>query len=170
MQLSTLLTLGRLALLELRFMEPIDAVDRRLLRELARDHRATVVALAERLSLSRNTVQARLARLESSALRDFERLIDPAALGYPLEAFVEVHVQQKLLASVVEKLGAIPEVVSAHGMSGQVDLLVHVLSRDANDLFRIDGQILAIDGVERTATSLSMGELIPHRMVQLLAD
>jgi DNA-binding Lrp family transcriptional regulator len=151
-------------------MSMIDAVDRRLLRELSRDRRATVVALAERLSLSRNTVQARLARLETSALLSFERSIDPAALGYPLQSFIQVHAQQKLLSIVVKRLELIPEVVSAHGLSGQFDLLVHVISRDTSDLFRIDGEILAIDGVERTETSLSMGELIPHRMDQLLGD
>lgn len=150
-------------------MDALDAVDRRLLVELSRDHRATVVALADRLSLSRNTVQARLTRLErDGALLGFERAINPTPLGYPLAAFVSVHVQQKLLSQVVTELGSIPEVVSAHGLSGQFDLLVQVLSRDTSDLFRIDGEILAIEGVERTETSLSMGELIPHRMEQLL--
>jgi aminopeptidase N len=33
----------------------------------------------------------------------------------------------------------------------------------------VDGEILAIDGVERTETSLSMGELIPFRIGPLLA-
>ena len=149
-------------------MSTLDAVDRRLLRELSRDRRATVVALAERLSLSRNTVQARLARLEATALLSFERTIDPAALGLPIEAFIHVHAQQKLLAEVVERLSEIPEVVGAHGLSGQFDLLVTVVSRDTKDLFRIDGVILQIEGVERTETSLSMGELIPRRMDQLL--
>lgn len=152
-------------------MPALDAVDRLLLLQLSRDHRATVVALADRLSLSRNTVQARLTRLErDGALRSFERSINPAALGYPLEAFVVVYVQQKLLTSVVAALAAIPEVVGAHGLSGQVDLLVHVLGRDTRDLFRIDGEILAIEGVDRAETSLSMGELIPHRMRQLLLE
>lgn len=147
----------------------LDSVDRRILAELARDHRATVVALADRLSLSRNTVQVRLARLETDgAILRFERAINPAALGFTLEAFISVHVQQKVLNRVVADLAEIPEVVSAHGLSGQFDLMVHVVSRDTRDLLRIDGLILAIDGVDRTETSLSMGELIPHRMQQLL--
>ena len=150
-------------------MNHLDAVDRRLLHELVHDHRATVVALADRLSLSRNTVQARLNRLEESgALLGFERVINAAALGYPIEAFISLHVQQRALRQVVEDLRSIPEVVSVHGLSGQFDLLVRVLSRDTSDLFRIDGAILAIDSVERTETSLSMGELVPHRMGQLL--
>lgn len=158
-------------LLRLRSMDALDAVDRRLLLELARDHRATVVALADRLSLARNTVQARLNRLEQrGVIRGFESAIDPTSLGFALDAFISVHVQQSELSRVVGDLEGIPEVISAHGLSGPVDLLVHVVGRDAKDLFRIDGAILAIDGVVRTETSLSMGELIPHRMHQLLGE
>ena len=150
-------------------MNGYDAVDRALLTALSADPRATVVALADRLALSRNTVQARMSRLEASgAFLSFERSIDPAPLGFPLEAFVSVHVRQKQLADVVAEIAGIPEVIQAHGLSGSVDLLVRVVCRDAHDLFRIDGEILAIDGVERTETSLSMGELIPFRITQLL--
>ena len=44
----------------------LDATDARLLQALGEDPRATVIALSQRLGLARNTVQARLARLESS--------------------------------------------------------------------------------------------------------
>ncbi|MFB9957274.1 Lrp/AsnC family transcriptional regulator [Agromyces bracchium] len=150
-------------------MTGYDPVDRALLTALAADPRATVVALAERLRMSRNTVQARMARLESSgAFLSFERSIDPSPLGYPLEAFVAVHARQKVLSEVVAALAEIPEVIQAHGLSGQIDLLVRVVCRDAHDLFRIDEEILAIEGVERTETSLAMGELIPYRLGPLL--
>ena len=150
-------------------MRSVDRTDTQLLRELCADPRSTFVALAQRLGLSRNTVQARMARLEeSSAFLPFSRRINPAALGYPLTAFIEVHVQQKLLARIVAELAEIPEVVQAHGMSGQADLLVRVVCTDADDLFRIDGTILACEGVERTETSLAMGELIPYRLEPLL--
>jgi DNA-binding Lrp family transcriptional regulator len=150
-------------------MSGYDAVDRALLAELATDPRATVVALADRLGLSRNTVQARMSRLETSgAFLSFERSIDPAPLGFPLEAFISVHVRQKQLAEVVTAIAEIPEVIQAHGLSGTVDLMVRVVCRDAHDLFRIDGEILAIEGVERTETSLAMGELIPYRLGPLL--
>lgn len=108
-------------------------------------------------------------RLEDSgAFLSFDRRINPAALGYPLTAFIEVHVQQKRLAQIVLDLALIPVIVQAHGMSGQADLLVRVVCTDADDLFRIDGTILACDGVERTETSLAMGEVIPYRLTPLL--
>lgn len=150
-------------------VEPIDAVDARLLRALAEQPRATTVALAERLGLSRNTVQARLARLEErGALDSFERRINPAALGYPLTAFVLTRVTQRRLDEVGAALADIPEVLQVRGMTGQTDLLVHVVAAGADDLYRIAGQILAIPGVERTDTALVMREMVEYRIEPLL--
>lgn len=156
-------------MLILRTMQALDGTDTRLLIALARDPKRTVVALAQKLGLSRNTVQARLAQLEKkSVFLSFERRINPAALGYPLMAFISVHVQQRKLSQLAQELAQIPEVVEAFGLAGQADLLVRVVSVDAEDLFRINGKILSCDGVDRTDTSLAMGELIPFRMEPLL--
>ena len=150
-------------------MHDLDKTDTKLLRALCEDPHSTFVALAQKLGLSRNTVQARMARLEeSNAFLSFDRRVNPVALGYQLTAFITVHVQQKRLAQIVAELSRIPEIVQAHGMSGPSDLLARVVCRDADDLFRIDGTILACEGVERTETSLAMGELIPFRITPLL--
>lgn len=147
-----------------------DAIDLSLLAALIDDPRGSYVALAERLHLSRNTVQAHMMQLEgSSAFLPFDRRINPEPLGYPLMASIAVSVRQKEIAPIVDLLAEIPEVLQAHGMSGAYDLMVWVVCKDAHDLFRIDAEILAIDGVERTETSLSMGELIPYRIGPLLA-
>lgn len=150
-------------------MRPLDRTDTRLLSVLVQDPGSTVVALAQKLGLTRNTVQARLSRLEKSpAFLSFERRINPASLGYPLMAFIHVHVQQRMLAAVTDQLAGIPEVLEAYGLTGQADILVRAVSADAEDLFRINGKILACDGVERCETSLAMGELIPYRLEPLL--
>lgn len=150
-------------------MGPLDRVDLELLNALADDHRATVVALADRLGLSRNTVQARMARLERSGVfQSFERAMSPAALGLPIEAMVSVIVRQADIPRITAAIAEIPEVVQAHGLSGQVDLLVRVAARDTQHLFDVDARILSIDGVERTETSLVMGEVIGYRVRPLL--
>jgi DNA-binding Lrp family transcriptional regulator len=152
-----------------RSPDRVDATDARLLLALAESPRATVLALAERTGLSRNTVQARLAGLEArGVLASFERRIDPAALGYPLTAFVMVQVTQRMLAEVAAALREVPEVLEVLGLSGPTDLLVRVVARDADDLYRIAGQLLATDGVERTTTSLMMRTLVEHRTRPLL--
>lgn len=158
-----------MVVLMFRTMSTLDRVDLELLAALSADPRATVVALAEKLGLSRNTVQARMSRLERAGVfLSYERAISSAALGYPIEAFISVIVRQAELPRIGHDLGLIPEVVQVHGLSGQVDLLVRVACRDTQHLFETDARILAIDGVERTETSLVMGEVIGYRVAPLM--
>jgi DNA-binding Lrp family transcriptional regulator len=148
---------------------PVDPTDARLLLALDENPRASVIALAERLGLSRNTVQARLAGLETrGVLTSFQRRIEPSALGYPLTAFVTVSLVQRLLGEIGAALEEVPEVVEVLGLSGEADLLVKVVALDADDLYRIAGRLLAIKGVERTTTSLVMRTLVQHRLTPLL--
>ncbi|RZI94526.1 MAG: Lrp/AsnC family transcriptional regulator [Microbacterium sp.] len=152
-------------------MGNLDRVDLELLNVLAEDHRATVVALSERMKMSRNTVQARMTKLERSGVfGSFERAMLPEALGYPIEAMISIVVRQAELPRITTELAAIPEVLHAHGLSGQVDLIARVAARDTQHLFAIDARILAIDGVERTETSLVMGEVIGYRVRPLLEE
>ncbi|UFS95672.1 Lrp/AsnC family transcriptional regulator [Nocardia huaxiensis] len=147
----------------------VDATDARLLLELVANPRATGVELAARLGLSRNTVQARLARWEANGvLASFERRVEPRALGYPLAAFVAVVVDQHQLDKVVDELAEIPEVTEVCGMTGPTDLTVRVVAQDADDLYRLTGQILKIPGVERTNMALVMRELVGPRTAPLL--
>lgn len=161
--------MGTVVVLIFRTMSNLDHLDLELLAALSSDPRATVVALAEKLGLSRNTVQARMARLERAGVfLSYERAISSAALGFPIEAFVSVIVRQADLPRISQELALIPEIVQVHGLSGQVDLLVRVACRDTQHLFETDARILAIDGVERTETSLVMGEVIGYRVAPLM--
>jgi DNA-binding Lrp family transcriptional regulator len=110
-----------------------------------------------------------MAQLEKKhAFLSFERRINPVALGYPLTAFISVHVQQQKLAGLSQELSDIPEILEGFGLTGSADLLLRVVALDAEDLYRINGKILACDGVERTDTALAMREMIPYRVQPLL--
>lgn len=147
----------------------VDDIDLRILRALSNDPRATVVGLAEATGLARNTVHSRVARLESDGvLQSFERRIDPAYLGFPLTAYIMVSVTQRKLTPIADALADVPEVLEVHGLSGATDLFVHIVARDADDLYRIAGRILDIDGVEKTTTGLVMRRLVDYRLGPLL--
>lgn len=151
-------------------MTTADTIDAKILAALCEEPRATVMALADKTGLSRNTVQARVGKLEKQGvLQSFERRIDPGALGYPLTAFILTSVTQRKLTRIASALDGVPEVVEVHGLSGAADLLVHVVARDADDLYRIAGLILDIDGVEKTTTSLVMRKLVDYRVMPLLS-
>lgn len=146
-----------------------DSTDARLLIELCKNSRTTGVELASRLDISRNTVQARLNRWDAARkLAPLDRRIPPAALGYPLQAFATVRLDQHQLPSVTQHLRDIAEVIEVFGLSGKADLLVRVVAVDTEDLYRITGLILAITGVKRTSMSIAMQELIAYRTSPLL--
>jgi DNA-binding Lrp family transcriptional regulator len=150
-------------------MRNLDATDARLLLALSDNPRATGLELAQRLGLSRNTVQARLAGLESRpALDAFDTRVRPEALGYPLTAFITTQVNQHRLGGVGDALSAVPEVIEVHGLTGATDLLVRVVARDPDDLYRIAEVVLGIPGVERTSIALSMREMVSYRVAPLL--
>ncbi|UNK69336.1 Lrp/AsnC family transcriptional regulator [Microbacterium sp. H1-D42] len=150
-------------------MPALDRVDLELLTVLSEDPRTTVVALAERLRLSRNTIQARMARLDQTGVfESYERSFSMEVLGFPLQAFISIGVRQTELPRIIAELARVPEIVQAHGLSGSIDLLARVACRDARHLFDTDARILSIEGVERTETSLAMGEVIPFRVAGLI--
>lgn len=150
-------------------MPTLDRIDLELLTALSEDPRTTVVALAERLRLSRNTIQARMTRLEQTGVfQSYERSFSTEVLGFPLQAFISIGLRQTELPRIIAELSRVPEVVQAHGLSGSIDLLARVACRDARHLFDTDARILSIDGVERTETSLAMGEVIPFRVAGLI--
>ena len=147
----------------------VDSIDARILQALTDDPRASLASIAETTGLARNTVHSRVTRLErDGVLQSFERRIDPATLGYSLTAFIFVEVTQRKLAAIVEALRRIPEVLEVNGLSGVTDLFVQTVARDADDLYRIAGQILDIDGVEKTTTALAMRRLLGYRVEPLV--
>lgn len=147
----------------------MDRLDARILLALDDDPDATALALAQRLGIARNTLHARLQRLRSSgALREQSRRIDTAHLGRPLVAFVSVELSQESGERAGMALCDVPEVVEAHHTTGDADLLLKVVARDPADLHRLNGVLIAVPGVVRISTAVSLHELMPLRVRALL--
>lgn len=149
-------------------MAAVDALDARILLALDDDPDASVLGLSRTLGVARNTVQARLRRLSDTVLRGFGRRVDPAALGYPLLAFLSLRISQGSGDAAVVGLRALPEVIEIHSTSGAADLLVRVVARDTGHLYRLTNRILEIPGVERSDTAIALAELLPTRTGPLL--
>ena len=149
-------------------MSTIDALDARILLALDDDPDATILSLSRTLGVARNTVQARLKRLGKSALRPFSQRVDPAALGHPLVAFVSLSISQEEGDLAADGLTELPEVIEMHATTGDADLLVKVVARDTQHLHRVTAAMLAVPGVQRSSTAISLAEQLPTRMRALL--
>lgn len=149
-------------------MSSVDPLDARILLALDDDPDASILALSRKLGVARNTIQARLRRLGESVLGDFGRRVRPAALGYPLLAFVFLELRQSGGDEATQALFKLPEVVEIHSTTGDADLLVRVVAKDTTDLYRVTNAMLAIPGVTRSSTAISLVEAMPVRMRSLI--
>ena len=148
----------------------LDAADRRILRALQADGRLPVVALAEQVGLSATPCQRRVRRLEEAGvIRGYAAQLDPASVGLPLQAFVQVALQSHAEA-VVERfhtaLAQRPEVIAAYTMSGDMDYLLHILAPDMESFGDFATRaLLRLPGVKETRSSFVLATLKPPGVV-----
>ena len=152
-------------------MSEIDATDRRILAELDTDARMPTAMIAHRLGLARGTVQARLEKLSASgALRLHSARVTPASLGRPVGASLQLELDQHQISEAIAALAKIPEVLECFAPAGNTDLLLRVVARDPDDLYRVSEVIRLCPGIRRTSTSLFLREVIPYRVTGLLEE
>lgn len=145
-------------------MDPdrLDAIDQAILRALARDARATFAQVGAEVSLSAPAVKRRVDRLrERGVVRGFTVRLDPAALGWHTEAFVEIFCQGSTspatMRTAVERYA---EVVAASTVTGDVDLVVQVRARDMRHLEEVVERLAAEPFVARTRSTVVLSALV----------
>ena len=148
----------------------MDDLDRRLIDLFAQDPRIGVLEASRRLAVARGTVQARLDRMSADGvIRGFGPELDPAALGWPVTAFLTLQIRQAGGHDPVSAhLAGIAEVLEAHTITGSGDVWCRVVARSNADLQRVIDAVVAYDNVERVSTVIALATQIHHRVVPLL--
>lgn len=144
----------------------LDATDRRLLREVQRDGRASVVALAERIGLSATPCARRLRRLEEAGvIARYAAVLDAGRLGLGLTAFVQVSLASRAEETVEAfhaAIGRMPEILAAWAMSGETDYLLQVVARDLEDYGEFaTRRLLRLPGVKDTRSAFVLRTVKP---------
>jgi DNA-binding Lrp family transcriptional regulator len=140
----------------------LDALDERIVALLMADARASYADIGQAIGLSAPAVKRRVDRLrESGAISGFVALVDPAALGWTTEAYVELYCTGRtsprdILATVTK----FPEVVSASTVTGEADALLHVLASDVGHFERVVERISAEPFVVRTKSVIVLSRLL----------
>ena len=152
-------------------------MDQSLLDALAETTRPNVLELSRRLGVARNTVQARLDRLQASGtIAGYAPTVRLGSLGYGVLAFITIEISQGLGAPVIDGLAAIPEVLELHKITGPGDLLCRIVARSNDHLHDILERVLAVPGITRTTTTLTLGspisrvEIAATAVAELLGD
>jgi DNA-binding Lrp family transcriptional regulator len=150
----------------------IDALDARLLELLDAEPRIGVLECSRRLGVARGTVQARLDKLMTrGVVRDFGPRVEPAALGFPVTAFVTLELRQAVgHEPMAQRLARIPEVLEAHTVTGAGDMLCRIVARTNAELQGVIDRVLASEGVLRATTVIALAEQIPYRTLPLVKE
>jgi DNA-binding Lrp family transcriptional regulator len=114
--------------------KPVDR-DGPLLAALARDGRASLTTLAATTGWSESTVARRLEDLRGGGALFFDVDVDPALLGYAVEALLWLAVPPSRLAGVGTALAGHPEVAFAAATTGPANLIASVGCRDVEALY-----------------------------------
>jgi DNA-binding Lrp family transcriptional regulator len=147
----------------------VDRIDAAILALFAAEPRVGVLEASRRLRIARGTVQARLDKLAArGVVTGWGPDIDPAALGFPVTAFVTLEIAQSGHDEIGARLAAIPEVIEVHTITGGGDLLCRVVARSNADLQRVIDQVVATEGITRTSTAIALATQVPHRVLPLL--
>lgn len=135
--------------------QELDDVDRKILTLLKGDARLPYADIGKKVHLSAPAVHARVKKLESSGVILKHTIsLSPEKMGSGLCAFVRIARSKGLGAPVAEALLKIKQVEECHSTAGEDCLFVKVRVTSSLELSRILDQIRAIEGIDRTITSV----------------
>ena len=121
-----------------------DARNLEILRFLRKDPRMGTSELARRIGMSAPAARERVLRLEEGGIiRGCSMELDPAALGYPVCAFVRVRPSPGRLPQVAELARRLPQVVECHRVTGEDCFVLKVHLRALDQLDELLDQFLA---------------------------
>jgi Lrp/AsnC family transcriptional regulator len=112
----------------------LDAIDRKILRELQADASISIAELADRVGLSQTPCWKRIQKLEAAGvILGRVALLSPEKLGLGLTVFVSIEApdhSNEWLSKFAASVAAMPEVMEFYRMAGDVDYMLRVVVAD----------------------------------------
>ncbi len=129
--------------------------DQQLLGALRTNARASTTDIAKSLGVSRSTVQKRLERLETQGvIAGYTVQLSSQFLDQEIKAHVMITVEPRATDAIIREMQKHDAVRAVYSVSGPYDLIVEVAALSVTELDRIIDTIIAIEGVERTVSSV----------------
>lgn len=119
----------------------LDDIDLRILDALQGGGNLSTAEVAKRVGLSQSPCWRRIRRLESiGVIRERVAILDTELLGFEVTAFASIKLSEhgrRALPEFEAAIEALPEVVDAYAMTGEVDYLLRVVTRDIRSYERL---------------------------------
>jgi len=139
----------------------IDAIDKKILKELQSEGRISVVELSNRVNLTKTPRSDRVRRLENNGvIKAYRAELDPEQLSAGYVYFVQINLE-RTTSEMFNKFHAaiqrIPEIQSCHMIAGGFDYLLKIRTRDVAHYRKVLGENIAtLPGVQQTHTYVVM--------------
>jgi Lrp/AsnC family transcriptional regulator, leucine-responsive regulatory protein len=144
-----------------------DSINRGILAELGRSPRIAMSELGRRVGLSAPAVTERVSRLERCGVIAGYRLeLDPAALGYPVSAYVRVRPGPGQLRRIAELAASIPEVTECYRITGEDCFIMRVYAPAIDEFEAVLDRFLLYG---QTTSSIVQSVAVPPRSLPLPA-
>lgn len=151
----------------------MDAIDRKIIRELQRDARLTNQALADKIGLSPSPCLRRVRRLEQDGiLVGYTALVDQEKYGLPINVFVNIRMATPApenISAFETVIHKVDEVIECYLMTGNRDYLLHVAVRDLKSYEAlVRDKLSSIPGVLSLESSFAFGQVKRTHLLPML--
>ncbi|WP_096154242.1 MULTISPECIES: Lrp/AsnC family transcriptional regulator [Bacillus] len=140
----------------------LDEIDIQLLKILQTEAHLSNSEIAKRVKLSPPATHVRIKRLENEGyIQQRVSILNQEKLGFDLLSiiFISTNIHQAEQLEVLEQaLGAMPEVLECHLLTGEHDYMLKVINKDRRELENFIRKLNKL-GITRIQTSLSLREI-----------
>ena len=138
----------------------LDAIDRKILKELQEDGRITNVELARRVGISAPPCLRRVRALEEAGyIKGYRALLDEKKLGYEIAVFAMVHLASQAepdLKAFEDFVRREPFVRECWMLSGEIDFVLKCVAPDLKTFQDFVNELTAAPHVRNVKTSLTL--------------
>lgn len=137
----------------------MDEKDHKIIEELMENAEQSITELAAKLRIPRTTVQERVKRLKQlGVIKKYTIQVNYSKLGKPATAFILISFEQGAMSQkkLAQEIAKLPEVVEAHLITGEWDILVKVRTDSMQSIGSlVVDKLRTMEGVGKTMTCVS---------------
>lgn len=132
----------------------MEAADRRIIELLRHDGRTSYTDLGKAIGLSTSAVHQRVRRLEErGVITGYSAVVDPAAVGTPLTAFISVTpLDPREPDDIPDRLRDIPQIDACYSVAGDANYMLRVRVGTPQDLEELLATVRNKGGVSTRTT------------------
>lgn len=153
-------------------LKELDRTDRHILALVQKDASLAQAEIAKRVGLSTAAVHERVKKLEAAGvIRRWTAVVDPAAVGAQVTAFVEVFFEHpRFEKGFIERVMKLSAVQECHHITGEFSLLLKVRVADMASLQELLlEQLSGHEGVRQTRTVMVLSTVKEDTFVETSA-